>query len=69
MPDDQLKVDFAKCLKAGECYYNHPDLFSRTESGYPQLKVRVPAAPSEIREAHEAVEVCPAHAITFTGLV
>jgi ferredoxin len=60
-----LKVDFQKCLKAGECYYNHPDLFMMTESGFPALKVRQPSTPSEIREANEAVEVCPGKAITY----
>jgi ferredoxin len=62
-----LKVDFEKCAKAGECYYNHPDLFAMTESGFPALKVRHPASPAEIREAREAAEVCPTGAISFEG--
>lgn len=62
-----LKVDFDKCVKAGECYYNHPDLFMMTESGYPAVKVRRPSSPDELREASEAIEVCPARAISLSG--
>jgi ferredoxin len=61
----QLKIDFDKCIKAGECYYNHPELFMPTESGFPALKVRRPATPSQLREAQEAVEVCPSQAISY----
>ena len=60
-----LKVNFDKCIKAGECYYNHPDLFMATDSGYPAVKVRRPATPAELREAAEAVEVCPSRAISL----
>jgi ferredoxin len=62
-----LRVDFDKCAKAGECYYNHPELFMMTESGFPVVKVRRPATPGEVREAGEAVEVCPSQAITFSA--
>lgn len=67
MESPTLRIDFAKCIKAGECYYNHPELFSMSESGYPFLKVRRPSTPQEVRAAHEAVEVCPALAITFSA--
>lgn len=60
-----LKIDFKKCIKAGECYYNHPELFKATESAYPMLLVTRPSTDREIREAREAVEVCPSQAITF----
>ena len=60
-----LKVDFDKCIKAGECYYNHPDLFMMTDIGFPALKLRRPDSASEVREAHEAAEVCPSGAITI----
>jgi ferredoxin len=58
-----LRVDFEKCSKAGECYYNHPDLFARTESGFPAVKIRLPSSANEAREAAEAAEVCPSGAI------
>jgi ferredoxin len=62
-----LKVNFDRCSKAGECYYNHPDLFMMTESGFPALRTRHPATPAEIREAREAAAVCPTGAISFEG--
>ena len=60
-----LKIDLKKCLKAGECYYNHPDLFKATDSAYPMLLAAHPSTEREIREAKEAVEVCPSGAISF----
>jgi ferredoxin len=60
-----LKIDFEKCIKAGECYYNHPDLFLMTDSGFPALKLRRPVTESEIREAQEAIEVCPSQALSL----
>jgi len=64
-PSRTLKIDFKKCIKAGECYYNHPDLFKASESAYPTLLVGNPSTEREIREAKEAVEVCPSGAISF----
>jgi ferredoxin len=60
----RLRIDFDKCVKAGECYYNHPELFMPTESGYPALKVLRPATASQVREAQEAMQVCPSGAIS-----
>ncbi len=60
-----LRIDFKQCSKAGECYYNHPDLFKATESAYPAVVVGHPTTEREIREAREAVEVCPSGAISF----
>ena len=64
-PDRTLKIDFKKCIKAGECYYNHPDLFKATETAYPLLLVVHPSTEREVREAAEAAEVCPSGAISF----
>ena len=61
-----LKIDFKKCIKAGECYYNHPDLFKAADTAYPMLLVVHPTTEREIREAKEAVEVCPSQAISFS---
>ena len=63
--DQTLKIDFKKCIKAGECYYNHPDLFKATNNAYPTLLVGRPSTEQEIREAREAADVCPSGAITF----
>jgi ferredoxin len=61
----KLVVDFRKCEKAGECYYNHPRLFDRGETGFPVLRVRELVDESLLHEAREAVEVCPAGAISL----
>ena len=61
----KITVDFQKCIKAGECYYNHPDLFGGTDTGYPMLKKRFAESASDIREAGEAIEVCPSGAISL----
>ena len=63
--DQTLRIDFKKCIKAGECYYNHPDLFKATKNAYPTLLVGHPSTEREIREAREAADVCPSGAITF----
>lgn len=60
-----LRIDFEKCIKAGECYYNHPELFMRTDSAYPALRIRRAATPAQFREAREAMEVCPSRAISY----
>ena len=61
----KLRVDFQKCIKAGECYYNHLDLFASTNSGFPALKVRDLDNATHLREAREANEVCPSGAISL----
>jgi ferredoxin len=59
----KVKVDYRKCLKAGECYYNHPKIFERTENGFPRI-VSEDFGSDDLRmEAEEAAEVCPAEAI------
>lgn len=61
----KVKVDYRKCLKAGECYYNHPTIFQRTENGYPKLLVEEVDTDDLRQEVEEAIEVCPAGAITL----
>jgi ferredoxin len=63
--NETLKIDLKKCIKAGECYYNHPELFKATKSAYPVILVGHPSTEREIRAANEAVEVCPSGAISF----
>ena len=35
----KVKVDFRKCTKSGECYYNYPELFKVGEDGFPVVQV------------------------------
>ena len=59
----KLKVDLALCIKAGECYYNHPDLFQAGDDGYPVVRVEELATDAQRAEAEQAAEVCPTQAI------
>ncbi len=61
----KLKVDYKKCEKAGECYYNHTALFDRIDNGFPKLLVEELTTEAQRREAEEAVEVCPTGAISI----
>jgi ferredoxin len=62
----KLKIDFRKCIRAGECYYNHPDLFDESEDGSPVIQVEELSTEQARIEARQAAEVCPAGAI-FPG--
>jgi ferredoxin len=60
----KVKIDYEKCYKSGECYYNHPELFKMGEEGFPV--VLVDHVDGELqRHAREAIEVCPAVAISL----
>lgn len=59
----KVKIDYEKCYKSGECYYNHPELFRMGDEGFPV--VLVDEIDGELqRHAREAMEVCPAVAIS-----
>ncbi len=65
-------IDLDKCYKSGECYYNHPELFALSkkegEEGFPVVIVDQldPDSSTELlRHAREAIEVCPAVAISL----
>ena len=60
----KVKIDHEKCYKSGECYYNHPELFRMGDDGSPV--VLVDEVDGELqRHAREALEVCPAVAISL----
>jgi len=61
----KLFVDYKKCLKAGECYYNHPTLFEFTDKGLPKVLVEEIDSDELRQEAEEAIEVCPGQAISL----
>ena len=58
-------VDLEKCIKAGECRYNHPSFFELGDDGYPVLLKQEVSGDSEIVEVEQAMEVCPAQAISL----
>ncbi len=60
-----LIIDLDKCIRSGECYYNHPDLMKMNDDGTPKLLVSVIATDRQRVEAEQAIEVCPARAISL----
>ena len=61
----KVKIDREKCYKSGECYYNHPELFKMDDEGYPIVLVSEIEDAELQRHAEEAMEVCPAVAISL----
>ena len=60
-----LRIDNDKCIKAGECYYNHPTLFKVGKDGFPIVLVEHPDTDKLREEAQAAADVCPAAAIIY----
>jgi ferredoxin len=61
----KVKIDKDKCYMSGECYYNHPELFEMGEDGYPVVLVDDIDNDAMRKHADEAIEVCPAVAISI----
>ncbi len=61
----KVKIDKDKCYMSGECYYNHPELFEMGEDGYPVVLVDDISDDAMRKHADEAIEVCPAVAISI----
>ncbi len=61
----KLKIDLETCYCSGECYYNHPSLFQKTDDGTPQVIVAELTTDQQKLEAEQAVEVCPSAAISI----
>jgi len=60
----KLKLDLDRCIHAGECYYNHPELFSADDQGVPSLRMETIVTDAQRRQAEEAMDVCPSQAIS-----
>lgn len=61
----KVKVDREKCFMSGECYYNHPELFKMGDDGFPIVLVDDITDDEMKRHADEAIQVCPAVAISL----
>ena len=59
----KLKVEYEKCTKSGECYYNHPTLFKVGDDGFPVVLVSELTTDQLKAEAEQAADVCPEGAI------
>lgn len=65
----KLVIDLDKCYKSGECYYNHPELFAMDDEGFPQVQVDALNDAELHTHAEQAIEVCPAQAISIQEAV
>jgi len=61
----RIHIDRERCCHAGECYYNHPELFRMADDGSPVVLQEQLADGESRRHAEEAMEVCPAAAISL----
>jgi ferredoxin len=61
----KVKIDLDNCHMSGECYYNHPELFKMGDGGHPVVLVTEVSDEAVIGQVREAIEVCPAVAISL----
>lgn len=60
----RVEIDRGRCAMAGECVYNHPWLFAFGDDDLPVVLVDVLTEVQQLKEAHQAVAVCPSGAIS-----
>jgi ferredoxin len=61
----KIEIDLTQCIRSGECYYNHPEMMKMSPDGRPTLLVGVITTDRQRIEAEQAIEVCPARAISL----
>ena len=61
----KVVIDKERCLMSGECYYNHPEIFRMDDEGYPVVLIDQ-LERQALQQVNEAIEVCPAVAISLT---
>ena len=59
----KVRIDLDKCMMAGECYFNHPEVFKRGRDALPTLVAGQVDEEIMIKQVLEAIEVCPSGAI------
>ncbi|WSK73420.1 ferredoxin [Streptomyces sp. NBC_01276] len=60
----RVTADRETCIGAAQCAYNAPAVFDQDDEGY-VVVVDPRPAPGEHEAVREAVDLCPARAITF----
>ena len=60
----RLVIDLEKCLNSGQCAYLQPELFELNDDGEPKVLDSNPAG-ELIAKANDAIEMCPAQAISL----
>lgn len=62
----KLVIDREKCLNSGQCAYLQPELFELDDSGEPHVRNDHPEG-ELIAKANDAIEMCPAQAISLVA--
>ena len=62
----KLVINRRACLKSGQCSYLQPDIFARDAENWPVVTVERPEG-EQIDRANDAIEMCPAQAISLDG--
>lgn len=62
----KLVINRRACLKSGQCSYLQPELFARDAENWPVVAVERPGG-EQIDRANDAIEMCPAQAISLDG--
>lgn len=61
----RIVIDLDACIMAGECIYNHPEVFAFGDDDFPVvLRPEVADDAAEVA-AHQAISVCPSGAISI----
>ncbi len=60
----KLVIERRLCLKSGQCSYLQPGVFQRDEENWPVVAVEYPEG-AQIELANDAIEMCPAQAISL----
>ena len=61
----KVVIDTEKCILAGECHFNHPELFDKSADGVPVVLVDYLTGEEQRTQVNQAIEVCPAGAIAL----
>lgn len=63
----RVEIDLELCIFAGECVYNHPELFEWSDDDHPMaLKPQV-TEETDIAAVRQAISLCPSGAIALTS--
>jgi ferredoxin len=60
----RVEVDHKACLRSGQCFYLHPEIFKEGAEGFPDVIVD-PLPLDLVEEAEEAADICPGSAIAL----
>jgi ferredoxin len=63
----RLEIDLDECIMAGECIYNHPEVFAWNDDAQPVVLQPRVDSDHERTMAAQALAVCPSGAIKLVS--